>query len=180
MIEGTADSSTSGVSSSTSNSGASLARAGAAACPNPVPKSAGVLDACSARLEDETELFAAGRASPSVFPAASAARRNAVAMGSAIGREPGCQGNCLGAAEVDAISADDFLPETGSGMDSSNAVSAGSSSGVGALSISNTDAEATGAAGVNGGAGTGGASSGRGVVVSFGVGGATGATGLFI
>ena len=70
----------------TLDAGTSLARAGAAAAPLPpwgVP------------------LWLIAGLSNSVFPAASAARRRAEAMGSAIGVERGCQAYCFDCAASD-------------------------------------------------------------------------------
>src|SRR5580700_2894518 len=87
------------------------------------------------------------------LPAASAARRSAVAIGCAAGLEIGCQGYSFVGADGG----------TGFGMDSSTAASAGSGSGTGSASTSKTEA-------LTAGIGDGGGCGGKNADAGFGVG----------
>ena len=116
--------------------GISLARAGAAAAP---------LLACEMPLCGAP----AGRgaaASNSDFPATSAARRRAVAMGSASGLR-GCQGYCFDGSDSAATPEEFSAPDSGeSGMYSSSAASTTSGCGAGSASSSKAAALAAGGA----------------------------------
>src|SRR5277367_3605739 len=87
-------------------------------------------NATSGTLAGTSRLLLAAGVSTSDLPVASAARRRAVAIGSAAGLETGCQGYSLPAAGVGV----------GSGIDSSSAASVGSGLGPGSASTSKTEA----------------------------------------